>query len=200
MKAWTKTARQKYAAHKDKAGLAKLCGVSRQSLSGYAHSGAGRQEGGADACSRRRAAPLAHLLGIPARQFGQEGDEHPRKGPRNHRQRSCATLTRSGRIATTKCSGTSSAASTTFTTGCDSVDGGRPFLSRVVKVQRGRQTKTAGFRSTKSAASASCAMRGHGSAPVVRGWPIVGEGMDGDKASNASAHSSRISTLAGGLA
>lgn len=69
MKAWTKTAREKYAAHTDKAGLAKLCGVSRQSLSGYAHS----EPGAAKAVRTpvRVAVLLAAHLGIPARQFGQ---------------------------------------------------------------------------------------------------------------------------------
>ena len=69
MKAWTKTAREKYAAHTDKAGLAKLCGVSRQSLSGYAHS----EPGDAKAVRTpvRVAVLLSAQLGIPARQFGQ---------------------------------------------------------------------------------------------------------------------------------
>ena len=69
MKPWTKTAREKYAAHTDKAGLAKLCGVSRQSLSGYAHS----EPGDAKAVRTpvRVAVLLAAQLGIPARQFGQ---------------------------------------------------------------------------------------------------------------------------------
>ena len=71
MKAWTKTARQKYAAHKDKAGLAKLCGVSRQSLSGYAHSEPGDKK--AVRTPVRVAVLLAAQLGVPARQFGQEG-------------------------------------------------------------------------------------------------------------------------------
>lgn len=71
MKAWTKTARQKYAAHKDKAGLAKLCGVSRQSLSGYAHSEPGDRK--AVRTPVRVAVLLAAQLGVPARQFGQEG-------------------------------------------------------------------------------------------------------------------------------
>ena len=70
MKPWTKTAREKYAAHTDKAGLAKLCGVSRQSLSGYAHS----EPGDAKAVRTpvRVAVILSAQLGIPARQFGQE--------------------------------------------------------------------------------------------------------------------------------
>ena len=69
MKPWTKTAREKYAAHTDKAGLAKLCGVSRQSLSGYAHS----EPGDAKAVRTpvKVAAILSAQLGIPARQFGQ---------------------------------------------------------------------------------------------------------------------------------
>lgn len=69
MKAWTKTAREKYAAHTDKAGLANACGVSRQSLSGYAHS----EPGAAKAVRTpvRVAVLLAAHLGIPARQFGQ---------------------------------------------------------------------------------------------------------------------------------
>ena len=69
MKAWTKTAREKYVAHTDKAGLATLCGVSRQSLSGYAHS----EPGAAKAVRTpvRVAVLLAAHLGIPARQFGQ---------------------------------------------------------------------------------------------------------------------------------
>lgn len=71
MIAWTKTARQKYAAHKDKAGLAKLCGVSRQSLSGYAHSEPGDRK--AVRTPARVAVLLAAQLGVPARQFGQEG-------------------------------------------------------------------------------------------------------------------------------
>lgn len=71
MKAWTKTARQKYAAHKDKAGLAKLCGVSRQSLSGYAHSEPGDRK--AVRTPVLVAVLLATYLGVPARQFGQEG-------------------------------------------------------------------------------------------------------------------------------
>lgn len=71
MKAWTKTARQKYAAHKDKAGLAKLCGVSRQSLSGYAHSEPGDRK--AVRTPVRVAVLLAAHLSVPARQFGQEG-------------------------------------------------------------------------------------------------------------------------------
>ena len=69
MKAWTKTARQKYAAHNDKAALAQLCGVSRQSLSGYAHS-----EPGAKKAVRTPpdvAQKLSEALGVPARQFGQ---------------------------------------------------------------------------------------------------------------------------------
>lgn len=70
MKAWTKTARQKYAAHNDKAGLAQLCGVSRQSLSGYAHSETG--EAKAVRTPARVAAILSTHLGVPARQFGQE--------------------------------------------------------------------------------------------------------------------------------
>ena len=70
MKPWTKTAREKYAAHPDKAGLAKLCGVSRQSLSGYAHS----EPGDAKAVRTpvRVAVILSAQLGVPARQFGQE--------------------------------------------------------------------------------------------------------------------------------
>ena len=71
MRAWTKTARQKYAAHKDKAGLAKLCGVSRQSLSGYAHSEPGDRK--AVRTPVRVAVLLAKQLRVPARQFGQEG-------------------------------------------------------------------------------------------------------------------------------
>lgn len=69
MKPWTKTAREKYAAHTDKAWLAKLCGVSRQSLSGYAHS----EPGDAKAVRTpvRVAVLLAAHLGVPARQFGQ---------------------------------------------------------------------------------------------------------------------------------
>ena len=69
MKAWTKTAREKYAAHTNKAGLAKLCGISRQSLSGYAHS----EPGDAKAVRTpvRVAVLLAAHLGVPARQFGQ---------------------------------------------------------------------------------------------------------------------------------
>lgn len=69
MKPWTKTAREKYAAHTNKAGLAKLCGVSRQSLSGYAHS----EPGDAKAVRTpvRVAVLLAAHLGVPARQFGQ---------------------------------------------------------------------------------------------------------------------------------
>lgn len=69
MKPWTKTAREKYAAHTDKAGLAKICGVSRQSLSGYAHS-----EPGAAKAVRTPvnvAITLSAHLGVPARQFGQ---------------------------------------------------------------------------------------------------------------------------------
>ena len=69
MKPWTKTAREKYAAHTDKAGLAKLCGVSRQSLSGYAHSEPGCKK--AVRTPVRVAVLLAAQLGIPARQFGQ---------------------------------------------------------------------------------------------------------------------------------
>jgi len=69
MKAWTKTARQKYAAHNDKAALAQLCGVSRQSLSGYAHSEPG--EAKAVQTPARVAAILSAHLGVPARQFGQ---------------------------------------------------------------------------------------------------------------------------------
>lgn len=71
MRAWTKTARQKYAAHTDKAGLAQLCGVSRQSLSGYAHSEPGDKK--AVRTPVRVAVLLAAQLGVPARQFGQEG-------------------------------------------------------------------------------------------------------------------------------
>lgn len=69
MKPWTKTAREKYAAHTDKAGLAKLCGVSRQSLSGYAHS----EPGGKKAVRTpvKVAVILSAQLGVPARQFGQ---------------------------------------------------------------------------------------------------------------------------------
>jgi len=69
MKPWTKTAREKYAAHTDKAGLAKLCGVSRQSLSGYAHSEPGDKK--AVRTPVRVAVILSAQLGIPARQFGQ---------------------------------------------------------------------------------------------------------------------------------
>lgn len=69
MKPWTKTAREKYAAHTDKAGLAKLCGVSRQSLSGYAHSEPGLAK--AVRTPVRVAVLLAAQLGVPARQFGQ---------------------------------------------------------------------------------------------------------------------------------
>lgn len=69
MKPWTKTAREKYAAHTDKAGLAKLCGVSRQSLSGYAHSEPG--EAKAVRTPPEVADKLSIALGIPARQFGQ---------------------------------------------------------------------------------------------------------------------------------
>ena len=69
MKPWTKTAREKYAAHADKAGLAKLCGVSRQSLSGYAHSEPGCKK--AVRTPAKVAAILSAQLGVPARQFGQ---------------------------------------------------------------------------------------------------------------------------------
>lgn len=69
MKAWTKTARQKYAAHNDKAALAQLCGVSRQSLSGYAHSEPG--EAKAVQTPPRVATILSAHLSVPARQFGQ---------------------------------------------------------------------------------------------------------------------------------
>ena len=71
MKPWTKTAREKYAAHTDKAGLAKLCGVSRQSLSGYAHSEPRDKK--AVRTPAKVAETLSNLLGVPARQFGQEG-------------------------------------------------------------------------------------------------------------------------------
>ena len=69
MKPWTKTAREKYAAHTNKAGLAEFCGVSRQSLSGYAHS----EPGAAKAVRTpvRVAVILSAQLGVPARQFGQ---------------------------------------------------------------------------------------------------------------------------------
>jgi DNA-binding XRE family transcriptional regulator len=71
MKAWTKTARQKYAAHNDKAALAQICGVSRQSLSGYAHSEPGQKKA---VCTPPEVADnLSIALGIPARQFGQGG-------------------------------------------------------------------------------------------------------------------------------
>ena len=69
MKAWTKTAREKYAAHTNKAGLAEFCGVSRQSLSGYAHSEPGCKK--AVRTPAKVAAILSAQLGIPARQFGQ---------------------------------------------------------------------------------------------------------------------------------
>ena len=69
MKPWTKTAREKYAAHTDKAGLAKLCGVSRQSLSGYAHSEPGAAK--AVRTPPEVADNLSIALGVPARQFGQ---------------------------------------------------------------------------------------------------------------------------------
>ena len=69
MKPWTKTAREKYAAHTDKAGLANACGVSRQSLSGYAHSEPGGKK--AVQTPAKVAAILSAQLGIPARQFGQ---------------------------------------------------------------------------------------------------------------------------------
>ena len=72
MKAWTKTAREKYAAHTDKAGLAKLCGVSRQSLSGYAHSEPGTRK--AVRTPVKVAVTLSAQLGVPARQFGQEAE------------------------------------------------------------------------------------------------------------------------------
>ena len=69
MKAWTKTAREKYAAHTNKAGLAEFCGVSRQSLSGYAHSEPGQKKA---VCTPPEVADnLSIVLGIPARQFGQ---------------------------------------------------------------------------------------------------------------------------------
>ena len=70
MKAWTKKAREKYAAYPDKAWLATLCGVSRQSLSGYAHSEPGQKK--AVKTPSRVAAALSEILGIPARNFGQE--------------------------------------------------------------------------------------------------------------------------------
>ncbi len=69
MKAWTKTARQKYAAHKNKQELADYCCISRQSLSGYAHS-----EPGAKKAVRTPpdvAQKLSEALGVQARQFGQ---------------------------------------------------------------------------------------------------------------------------------
>ncbi len=69
MKPWTKTAREKYAAHNDKAALAQLCGVSRQSLSGYAHSEPGAAK--AVRTPAKVAVILSAQLGIPARQFGQ---------------------------------------------------------------------------------------------------------------------------------
>ena len=69
MKAWTKKAREKYAAHPDKAGLAEYCGVSRQSLSGYAHSEPGQKK--AVKTPSRVAEVLAQILGIPARNFRQ---------------------------------------------------------------------------------------------------------------------------------
>ncbi len=69
MKAWTKTARRKYAAHNDKAALAQLCGVSRQSLSGYAYSEPG--EAKAVRTPVKVAVILSAQLGVPARQFGQ---------------------------------------------------------------------------------------------------------------------------------
>jgi transcriptional regulator with XRE-family HTH domain len=71
MKAWTKTARQKYAAHNDKAALAQICGVSRQSLSGYAHSEPGDKK--AVRTPANVAERLSKILGVPARQFGQGG-------------------------------------------------------------------------------------------------------------------------------
>lgn len=71
MKAWTKTAREKYAAHTNKAGLAEFCGVSRQSLSGYAHSEPGQKK--AVRTPPEVADNLSIALKVPARQFGQEG-------------------------------------------------------------------------------------------------------------------------------
>ena len=70
MKAWTKTARQKYAAYHRKTFLALRCGISRQSLSGYAHSEPGGRK--AVQTPAKVAAILSEILGVPARQFGQE--------------------------------------------------------------------------------------------------------------------------------
>ena len=69
MKPWTKKGREKYAACTDKANLADLCGVSRQSLSGYAHSVIGHPK--ATQTPETVAATLSTVLGIPESNFGQ---------------------------------------------------------------------------------------------------------------------------------
>jgi len=70
MKAWTKAGREKYAAHRGKEALAAACGVSRQSLSGYAYSEP--KDAKAVQTPARVAAVLAEQLKVGAHNFGQK--------------------------------------------------------------------------------------------------------------------------------
>ena len=69
-KEWTKKGREKYAAFQSKAHLAALCGVSRQSLSGYAHAKKGEKK--AVQTPKNVALTLAASLGIGVENFGQK--------------------------------------------------------------------------------------------------------------------------------
>lgn len=69
MKEWTKKGREKYAAHPSKQLLANACCVSRQSLSGYAHSKKGSTK--AVQTPEDVAAVLAEEFGVGVEHFGQ---------------------------------------------------------------------------------------------------------------------------------
>lgn len=69
MKPWTKKGRDRYALCGNKNGLAAECLVSRQSLSGYAHSVNGSTK--AVQTPERVAKVLASLLGGDVSDFGQ---------------------------------------------------------------------------------------------------------------------------------
>lgn len=69
MKQWTKRGRERYAACANKNGLAAECLVSRQSLSGYAHSNRGDAK--AVQTPERVATILAALLGGDVSDYGQ---------------------------------------------------------------------------------------------------------------------------------
>lgn len=70
-KEWTKRGREKYAACHSKEDLAAAVGVSRQSLSGYAHAKKGNPK--AVQTPGRVAEKLARELGIGVENFGQSG-------------------------------------------------------------------------------------------------------------------------------